>query len=72
MLDALRQELESRGESVQTFQLRDFKKNPIPIAPFRWWRWFFMRLANKSWRRAAAGHHVEPEAMRAQPNAGRS
>ncbi len=45
------------------------KKKPIPIVPFRLWRWFFLRSANQHWRRGAAEHQVEPEAMRAQPYA---
>ena len=45
------------------------KKTPIPIVPFRLWRWLFIRSANQHWRREAAAHQVEPGAMRAQPYA---
>lgn len=45
------------------------KKTPIPLVPFRLWRWFFIRSANQHWRRLAGEHQVGPEAMRAQPYA---
>lgn len=45
------------------------KKTPIPIVPFRLWRWLFIRSANQHWRREAAEHQVGPGAMQAQPYA---
>ena len=59
----------ANGNPIPGEAINLMKKTPIPIVPFRLWRWLFIRLSNRHWRRGGAEHRVEPGAMRAQPYA---
>ena len=57
------------GQPIPGEAIHLIKKTPIPFLPFRLWRRFFIRVANKRWRRIAAEYQVEPDAMLAKPYA---
>ena len=57
------------GRPLPVEAIKLIKKTPIPMIPFRLWRWLFIQSANKHWRRGAAEHQVQAETMRAQPYA---
>ena len=59
----------ANGHPIPAEAIDLMKKTPIPIVPFRLWRWMFTRMANQRWRRLAAEHEVEPEGILAQPYA---
>jgi hypothetical protein len=57
------------GWPIPDAAIKLIKKSPIPMLPFRWWRRLFIKVANEHWRRGAAEHQIDSEAMQARPYA---
>lgn len=57
----------AEGRPMPQEASRLMSKSPIPLVPFGLWRWLFVKMANRGWRRQAAEHGVGRKEMLRQP-----
>jgi hypothetical protein len=57
----------AEGQSVPGEAAQLIAKMPIPLLHSSIWRWLFVRMGNRYWRRRAAGFGVSKEDLLAQP-----
>lgn len=57
----------ARRQAVSPEAVKLIAKTPIPLIPFRLWRWLFIKTANQHWRQSAASNKVGPEDMLSRP-----
>ena len=58
------------GQIVPPEAVKLMAKTPIPLMPFRLWRWLFITMANQHWRPLAAENQVGQDELFARPYAG--
>ena len=57
------------GQMVPPKAAKLMAKTPIPLMPFRLWRWLFIKMSKQYWRQRAAVNQVGEEELFAQPYA---
>lgn len=57
------------GQIVPSEADKLMAKTPIPLMPFRLWRWLFIKMSKQHWRQRAAVNQVGEEELLAQPYA---
>lgn len=57
------------GQNVPPKAAKLMTKTPIPLIPFKLWRWLFIKMANYHWRPLAAKNQVDRDKLFARPYA---
>jgi hypothetical protein len=57
----------AEGRSVPSEAARLIAKSPVPLLHPSVWRWLFVKMGNRHWRRRAAGFGVSKKGLLAQP-----
>ncbi len=59
----------ANGQIVPPEAAKLMAKTPIPLMPFRLWRWLFIEMGKQHWRKRAVENQVNEEELFAQPYA---